>query len=264
MLTKRIIPCLDVTQGRVVKGTSFQELQDAGDPVELARFYYEESADELVFLDIGATPEERETLVDVVARVSEQVFIPLTVGGGLRSMTDMGRMLQAGADKISINTAAVNNPDIISEGAARFGTQCIVIAIDARQVTGGNGGQPCWEVCTHGGRVPTGIDAVQWARQAVEYGAGEVLLTSWDADGHKTGYDLSLTRAISDAVTVPVIASGGAGSPEHLYDAFHEGKADAVLAASIFHYRIYSIKDVKQYLQDRGIPVRFEQAGGAA
>ena len=264
MLTKRIIPCLDVTQGRVVKGTSFQELQDAGDPVDLARFYYEEGADELVFLDIGATPEAREILVDVVAKVSEQVFIPLTVGGGMRSINDMNNMLQAGADKISINTAAVNNPEIISEGASKFGSQCIVIAIDARQVTEGNGNQPQWQVCTHGGRVPTGIDAVTWAQQAVEYGAGEVLLTSWDADGHKGGYDLPLTRAISESVSVPVIASGGAGGPDHLYTAFVDGKADAVLAASIFHYRLFSIKEVKQYLYERGIPVRLEETGGAA
>ena len=264
MLTKRIIPCLDVTNGRVVKGTSFQELQDAGDPVEQAQFYYHEGADELVFLDIGATPEAREILADVVAKVSEQVFIPLTVGGGMRSIADMKGMLKAGADKISINTAAVNNPDLISEGATRFGSQCIVIAIDAQQVKSGNGGKPVWEVCTHGGRVPTGINAVEWAEKAVRYGAGEVLLTSWDADGHKTGYDLPLTRAISEAVNVPVIASGGAGSPDHLYEAFLNGKADAVLAASIFHYRLFSIKQIKQYLYEKGIAVRLEQPGGAA
>ncbi len=264
MLTKRIIPCLDVTNGRVVKGTSFQELQDAGDPVEQARFYYHEGADELVFLDIGATPEARDILVDVVAKVSEQVFIPLTVGGGMRSIADMKRMLKAGADKISINTAAVNDPSLIAEGAVKFGSQCIVIAIDAQKVKNGNSGRFEWEICTHGGRVPTGIDAVEWAKKAVKYGAGEVLLTSWDADGHKTGYDLPLTCAISEAVNVPVIASGGAGSPDHLYEALTHGKADAVLAASIFHYRLFSIKEVKQYLLEKGVPVRLEQPGGEA
>jgi len=252
MLTKRIIPCLDVTQGRVVKGTSFTDLRDAGDPVELAAFYYREGADELVFLDIGATPEGRDTMVDVVERVSEQVFIPLTVGGGLRSTHDMRRMLEAGADKITINTAAVLNPKLISEGAKRFGSQCIVLAIDAKRVEN----LSRWEVCTHGGRKPTGIDAVQWAKQAVDLGAGEILLTSWDADGHRAGYDLELTSSISEAVTVPVIASGGAGSLEHLYQALTTGKADAVLAASIFHYRTYSIRQVKDYLAEKGIPIR--------
>ncbi|HEX77761.1 MAG TPA: imidazole glycerol phosphate synthase subunit HisF [Dehalococcoidia bacterium] len=254
MLTKRIIPCLDVTQGRVVKGTSFADLRDAGDPVELAAFYYEQGADELVFLDIGATPEGRDTMVDVVERVSEQIFIPLTVGGGLRNSGDMRRMLEAGADKVAVNTAAVLNPELISEGAKRFGSQCIVIAIDAKRVRGVD--VPKWEVCTHGGRKPTGLDAIQWAKQAVALGAGELLLTSWDADGHRAGYDLELTRAISEAVTVPVIASGGAGSLEHLYQALVTGKADAVLAASIFHYRIYSIREAKDYLAERGIPVR--------
>ena len=254
MLTKRIIPCLDVTGGRVVKGTSFTDLRDAGDPVELAAFYYEEDADELVFLDIGATPEGRDTMVDVVERVSEQVFIPLTVGGGLRSIGDMRRMLEAGAAKITINTAAVLNPKLISEGAKRFGSQCIVVAIDAKRVRSGDA--PKWEVCTHGGRKATGIDAIQWAKEAVALGAGELLLTSWDADGHRTGYDLELTRAISEAVTVPVIASGGAGNLEHLYQALVTGKADAVLAASIFHYRTYSIRQAKDYLAERGIPVR--------
>jgi cyclase len=254
MLTKRIIPCLDVTQGRVVKGTSFTNLRDAGDPVELAAFYYREGADELVFLDIGATPEGRDTMVDVVERVSEQVFIPLCVGGGLRSVGDMRRMLEAGADKISINTAAVQNPKLISQGAERFGSQCIVVAIDARRL--GGGGVPKWEVLTHGGRKPTGIDAVRWVKEAVALGAGELLLTSWDADGHRAGYDLELTRTISSLVTVPVIASGGAGSLEHLYQALVTGQADAVLAASIFHYRTYSIREVKHYLLERGIPVR--------
>jgi cyclase len=257
MLTKRIIPCLDVTQGRVVKGTSFTDLRDAGDPVELAAFYYREGADELVFLDIGATPEGRDIMVDIVERVSKQVFIPLTVGGGLRSIEDMRRMLKAGADKISINTAAVLNPELIKEGARRFGSQCIVIAIDAKQCNGT--GEFKWEICTHGGRRPTGIDAIAWAKKAAGLGAGEVLLTSWDADGHRAGYDLELTRAISETVTVPIIASGGAGNLEHLYEALVLGKADAVLAASIFHYRTYSIRQAKAYLGERGIPVRTEQ-----
>lgn len=260
MLTKRIIPCLDVTDGRVVKGTSFTELRDAGDPVELAAFYYKEGADELVFLDIGATPEGRNIMVDVVERVSEQVFIPLTVGGGLRSIDDMRRMLKAGADKITINTAAVLNPELISEGAKRFGSQCIVVAIDARREAQAlqekTDDVPKWEVLTHGGREPTGIDAIQWAKEAVELGAGELLLTSWDADGHQTGYDLKLTRITSEAVTVPVIASGGAGNLEHLCQALVSGKADAVLAASIFHYRTYSIRQAKDYLAERGIAVR--------
>ena len=254
MLTKRIIPCLDVTQGRVVKGTSFTHLRDAGDPVELAAFYYKEGADELVFLDIGATPEGRDTMVDVVERVSERVFIPLTVGGGLRNTHDMRRMLEAGADKITINTAAVQRPELISEGEKRFGSQCIVVAIDARRL--GNGDAPRWEVLTHGGRKPTGIDAIGWAKEAVALGAGELLLTSWDADGHRSGYDLELTRAISEAVTVPVIASGGAGSLEHLYEALVMGKADAVLAASILHYGTYSIRQAKDYLAEREIPIR--------
>ncbi len=254
MLTKRIIPCLDVTQGRVVKGTSFTQLRDAGDPVELAAFYYNEGADELIFLDIGATPEGRDTMVDVVERVSEQVFIPLTVGGGLRGIGDMRHMLKAGADKVSINTAAVQNPRLIAEGAQKFGSQCIVVAIDAKRVNGT--GKPKWEVCTYGGRKPTGIDAVEWAKQAVALGAGEFMLTSWDADGQKAGYDLELTRTISEAVSVPVIASGGAGNLEHLYEALVIGKADAVLAASIFHYRIYSIRQVKDYLAEKGIPIR--------
>jgi cyclase len=254
MLTKRIIPCLDVTGGRVVKGTSFTQLRDAGDPVELGAYYYKEGADELVFLDIGATPEGRDTMVDVVKGVSKQVFIPLTVGGGLRSIHDMRRMLEAGADKVSINTAAVLNPPIIEEGAKRFGSQCIVIAIDAGRVSGLR--EDRWEVYTHGGRKPTGIDAVAWAKEAIDRGAGEVLLTSWDADGHREGYDIELTRTISELVAVPVLASGGAGTLEHLYNALMDGKADAVLAASIFHYREYSIREVKNYLQGRGIPIR--------
>lgn len=257
MLTKRIIPCLDVTGGRVVKGTSFTNLRDAGSPVELASFYYTEDADELVFLDIGATPEQRNTMVEVVEQVSKQVFIPLTVGGGLRSIENMRRMLEAGADKVSVNTAAVNNPTIIKEGANRFGSQCIVLAIDAMQDI--NSASPRWLVCTHGGRKPTNIDAVEWAKIGVEMGAGEILLTSWDADGQKAGYDLKLTRTISETVSVPVIASGGAGTMEHLYEALVEGKADAVLAASIFHYRTYSIRQVKEYLASKGIAVRLDQ-----
>jgi cyclase len=253
MLTKRIIPCLDVTKGRVVKGTSFKDLRDAGDPVELADFYYKQGADELVFLDIGATPEGRYIMVDVVEHVSEKVFIPLTVGGGLRSVADMKRMLEAGADKITVNTEAIRNPDLISEGAKKFGSQCIVLAIDAKRT---NVNKPGWEVLTHGGRKTTGIDAVQWAEKAVGLGAGEVLLTSWDADGQRTGYDLELTSTISKAVTVPIIASGGAGNLEHLLDAIIHGMADAVLAASIFHYQIYSIRQAKEYLAERGIPVR--------
>ena len=254
MLTKRIIPCLDVKDGRVVKGKSFVELRDAGDPVDLADFYYKEGADELVFLDIMATPEGRDTMGNVVERISEQVFMPLTVGGGLRTISDMRRMLLVGADKVSINTAAVLNPGLIREGADKFGSQCIVVAIDAKRVNGGN--HPGWEVYTHSGRKPTGIDALDWARKAVELGAGEVLLTSIDADGHRAGYDTELTRAISEAVRVPVIASGGAGTPEDLYQALVRGKADAVLAASIFHYGTYSIGDIKEYLAKRGIPIR--------
>jgi len=254
MLTRRIIPCLDVKGGRVVKGKSFIRLQDAGDPVELADFYYKEGADELVFLDITATPEGRDTMVDIVERISERVFMPLTVGGGLRNIGDMRRMLKAGADKVSINTAAVRNPAIISEGAEKFGSQCIVVAIDAKRVA--NEDVPRWEVYVSSGQQATVIDALDWAKQAVELGAGEILLTSMDADGHKAGYDIELTRAISEAVTVPVIASGGAGTLSDLYQVLIEGKADAVLAASIFHYGTYSIVKTKQFLADRGIPVR--------
>lgn len=256
MLTKRIIPCLDVTQGRVVKGTSFTDLRDAGDPVELAAYYYTEGADELVFLDIGATPEGREILVEVVEKVSKQVFIPLTVGGGLRSLGDINHMLEAGADKVSVNTAAVNNPSLIEEAARKFGSQCIVLAIDARRNS--NGDNSHWEVYTGGGRISTGIDALDWAKRAVKLGAGEILLTSWDSDGHRSGYDLELTREVSEAVVVPVIASGGAGDLDHLYQALVVGKADAVLAASIFHYRTCSILDAKRYLTRKGIPIRME------
>ena len=273
MLTKRIIPCLDVDGGRVVKGTSFVNLRDAGDPAELAAMYDREGGDELVFLDITASSDSRETMVDVVQRVSEQVFIPLTVGGGIRTLEDMRRMLNAGADKVSVNTAAINNPSIIGDGAAQFGSQCIVVAIDAKKVgpataspieSSSAGIDPAialddtsgWEVYTHGGRNPTGIDAVKWAMQAVERGCGEILLTSMDADGQLAGYDLELTAAISGALPVPVIASGGAGNLEHLYDALDRGQADAVLAASIFHYGTYSIAQAKEYLGARGIPVR--------
>ncbi len=252
MLTKRIIPCLDVTAGRVVKGTSFTQLRDAGDPVELAAFYDVEDADELVFLDITASSDGRDTMVDVVRRVAEQVFIPFTVGGGIREVADMRLMLEAGADKVSVNTAAVLDPDLITAGAKKFGSQCIVLAIDAKRRQAGDG----WEVLTYGGRQPTGIDAVEWAKRGVNLGAGEILLTSWDADGQKTGYDIELNRTVSESVPVPVIASGGAGTLEHLYDALTEGKADAVLAASIFHFKTYSIRQVKEYLQGRGIPVR--------
>ncbi len=254
MLTKRIIPCLDVKGGRVVKGTSFIKLRDAGDPVELASFYYREGADELVFLDITATPEGRDTMVDVVERISEEVFMPLTVGGGLRSIGDMRRMLAAGADKVSVNTAAVLKPSLIKEGADKFGNQCIVVAIDAKRVE--NSKQPRWEVYIYSGQKPTGLDALAWAKQAVELGAGEILLTSMDADGHKAGYDILLTGAISEVVSVPVIASGGAGTLEDLYQALVSGKADAVLAASIFHYGTYSIGETKAYLAKRGIPIR--------
>ena len=253
MLTKRIIPRLDVKGGWVVKGTSFVQLRDAGDPAELARFYYEEGADELVFLDITATPEGRDTMGDIVERISEEVFMPLTVGGGLRSINDVRRILKAGADKVSINTAAVLKPSLIRDGADRFGSQCIVVAIDAKRV---ESKQPQWEVYIYSGQKPTGIDALAWARQAVELGGGELLLTSMDADGHRAGYDIELTRAISEAVTVPVIASGGAGSLEDLYQALVAGKADAVLAASIFHYGIYSVPEVKHYLSKKGMPMR--------
>lgn len=254
MLTKRIIPCLDVKDRRVVKGTSFIELRDAGDPVELASFYYKEGADELVFLDITATPEGRDTMVDVVERISEEVFMPLTVGGGLRSIGDMRRMLAAGADKVAINTAAVLKPRLIREGADKFGSQCIVVAIDAKRLESSK--QPRWEVYIYSGQKPTGLDALAWAKEAVALGAGELLLTSMDADGHRAGYDIELTRAISEEVSVPVIASGGAGTLEDLYQALVVGKADAVLAASIFHYGTYSIRETKEYLAGKGIPIR--------
>jgi len=251
MLTKRIIPCFDVNCGRVVKGVQFVELRDAGDPVELARLYDAEGADELVFLDITASHEDRTTVYEMVERTAAEVFIPFTVGGGIRSDMDVRVLLELGADKVSINTAAVERPRLVAEASDRFGSQCIVVAIDARR-----SGPDHWEVHTHGGRHPTGLDAVEWAKQVVELGAGELLVTSMDEDGRGHGYDLEMLRAISEAVPVPLIASGGAGSPEHLYDAIVEGRADAVLAASIFHFGSYRIRDVKQYLADRGVPIR--------
>ncbi len=250
MLTKRIIPCFDVDRGRVVKGISFTEMRDAGDPVELAKLYDSEGADELVFLDITASSDNRSTVYDMVAATADQVFIPFTVGGGIRTTADMKTMLELGADKVSINTAAVENPELVNEGAYRFGSQCIVVAIDAKGERGG------WEVYTHGGRTPTGKDAVDWAREAVARGAGELLVTSMDTDGHQKGYDIGMLRAISEAVNVPVIASGGAGGPEHMAQALSEGKADAVLAASIFHFGTYSIREVKEALSAAGLPMR--------
>ena len=256
MLTKRIIPCFDVDRGRVVKGVSFVELRDAGDPVELARAYDADGADELVFLDITASHEKRASTYEMIARTADQVFIPLTVGGGVRVADDMRRMLENGADKVSVNTAAVERPELIGEGARGFGSQCIVVAIDAKRV-GGEGENPAsWNIYTHGGRRVTEWDAVEWAREAVERGAGELLVTSMDADGHQQGYDLPLLRAIVDAVEVPVIASGGAGEPEHLYRALMDGGADAVLAASIFHFGHYDMTTLKRYLADRGVAVR--------
>jgi len=253
MLTRRIIPCFDVDRGRVVKGISFVELRDAGDPVELARIYEAEGADELVFLDITASSDYRSTTYDMVAATADQVFIPFTVGGGIRSSVDMKVMLELGAEKVSINTSAIETPDLINEGAYRFGSQAIVVAIDARRVPGSPGQ---WEVYTHGGRNPAGLDAVEWAKEAVERGAGELLLTSMDTDGHLKGYDIAMLRAVSEAVTVPVIASGGAGGPEHMAEALTDGLADAVLAASIFHFGTYSIGEVKAHLASRGIPIR--------
>lgn len=255
MLAKRIIPCLDVKNGRVVKGTEFLQLRDAGDPVELAAFYDREGADELVFLDITASHERRKTVVEMVSRVAEQVFIPYTVGGGIASVDDMRAILLAGADKISINTAAVQHPELIAAGAELFGSQCIVVAIDARRRVENDPSQG-WEVYIHGGRTPTGIDVRDWAEQAEKLGAGEILLTSMDRDGTKDGYDNELNRAVAEIVGIPLIASGGAGSLEHLADGIELGKADAVLAASIFHYREYSIRQAKEYLASRGIPVR--------
>ncbi len=253
MLTKRIIPCLDVTGGRVVKGVRFLELRDAGDPVEIAEMYDRQGADELTFLDITASSDQRDIIIDVVRRTAERVFMPLTVGGGVRTVEDIRRLLNAGADKVSINTAAVHRPEFVKEAAERFGSQCTVVAIDARRVPG----EERWEVYTHGGRNATGIDAVEWAQRMEEYGAGEILLTSMDRDGTKDGYDLGLTRNVVDAVSIPVIASGGVGNLEHLYDGFTKAGAGACLAASIFHYREYTIGEAKEYLNQRGVAVRF-------
>ncbi|MBU6282060.1 imidazole glycerol phosphate synthase subunit HisF [bacterium] len=256
MLARRIIPCLDVKNGRVVKGVGFVGLRDAGDPVEIAERYDREGADELCFLDITASHEERGIILDVVRATAERCFMPLTVGGGVRTLDDIRTLLRAGADKVSINTAAVSDPDLPRRAAAKFGTQCIVVAIDAKRVEPGPGGEPRWEVFTHGGRRPTGIEAVEWACRLTDDAAGEVLLTSMDRDGTKEGYDLPLVRAVSEAVSVPVIASGGAGTVEHLWAGLAEGHASAVLAASIFHYREIGIRECKEYLRDRGIPVR--------
>jgi cyclase len=254
-LAKRIIPCLDVENGRVVKGVQFVDIRDAGDPVEVAKRYNEQGADEITFLDITASHEGRDTTVNTVERMASEVFIPLTVGGGIRTCDDIRRMLNAGADKVSINSAAVYNPEFVAEAAARFGSQCIVVAIDAKLVTQ-PGETPRWEIFTHGGRKPTGIDAVAWAEKMTALGAGEILLTSMDQDGVKNGYDLGVTRAISDAVNVPIIASGGVGNLDHLVDGVTKGGADAVLAASIFHFNEYSIPEAKQYMADRGIEMR--------
>lgn len=251
MSSIRLIPCLDIKDGRVVKGVNFVGLRDAGDPVELASFYDAEGADELVFLDITASHEERAPVIRLAERVAEQVFIPFTVGGGLRKVEDIREALLAGADKVSLNTAAIQNPDLVSESASRFGSQCIVVAIDARSREAGG-----WEVFTHGGRHPTGLDAVGWARRITELGAGEILLTSMDGDGTQAGYDLALTRAVSEAVNVPVIASGGAGIPQHLVDAVEEGKADAVLLASLVHDGIYRIRELKQFMASAGLAMR--------
>ncbi len=255
MLAKRIIPCLDVTAGRVVKGVNFVELRDAGDPVEIARRYNEQGADELTFLDITASSDERDIILSVIEAVAGQVFIPLTVGGGVRQVSDVRRLLNAGADKISINTAGVNNPDLIGEAAALHGSQCIVVAIDARR-RDRNDPSKGWEVFTHGGRTPTGIDALDWARQVSALGAGEILLTSMDCDGCKNGFDLELTRAVSDAVKVPVIASGGVGNLDHLVEGVTVGRADAVLAASIFHFGEYTVRQAKEHMARHGITVR--------
>lgn len=251
MLSKRIIPCLDVKDGRVVKGVNFINLRDAGDPVEIAKKYSDEGADEICFLDITASHEERKTMIDVVERTAAEVFVPLTVGGGVRTIEDVRQMLLAGADKVSINTAAVNDPDFVKRASGRFGSQCIVVAIDARRVSDGK-----WEVYTHGGRKPTGIDAIEWAKRMEEYGAGEILLTSMDKDGTKSGYDIPLTRAVSRNVSIPVIASGGAGSLDHLSEGVSDGEADAVLVASIFHYGEHTIRDAKEFMSSKGIAVR--------
>ncbi|MCS0673307.1 imidazole glycerol phosphate synthase subunit HisF [Cytobacillus firmus] len=252
MLTKRIVPCLDVKDGRVVKGVQFVQLRDAGDPVELARFYDGQGADELVFLDISASHEGRKTMVEVVKAVASELAIPFTVGGGINALEDMKRILRAGADKVSLNTAAVNNPDLITEGANFFGSQCIVVAIDAKY----DEELGSWRVYTHGGRTPTDLEVIAWAHEAAERGAGEILLTSMDSDGEKKGFDIKLTKAVSEAVSIPVIASGGAGNADHFAEAFIDGKADAALAASIFHYKETSVAEVKSYIEEKGVVVR--------
>ncbi len=261
MLAKRIIPCLDVHRGRVVKGTNFLNLRDAGDPVEVAKRYESEGADELVFLDITASYEERSIMLDVVRRTAEQCFMPVTVGGGIRTIDDIRALLNAGSDKVSINSAAVKNPELIHEAARRFGSQCITVNIDPKRVTREDGSE-FWEVFINGGRTPTGLQAVEWAKRVEELGAGEIVLTSMDADGTKGGYDLEITRAVADAVRIPIVASGGAGKPEHLVEAVKVGHADAVLAASIFHYGEYSIQRVKEFMMKEGIPMRI--VGGDA
>lgn len=250
MLTKRIIPCLDVDRGRVVKGVQFVNLRDAGDPVELAEFYNQEGADELVFLDITASAERRRTMVEVARRTAERVFIPFTVGGGIKTVEEMKEILRAGADKVSVNTAAVNNPQLVTEAAKKFGSQCVVVAIDAKKTVSS------WEVYIHGGRTPTGLDAVEWARKVERLGAGEILLTSMDRDGSQIGYDLDLTKAITSSVNIPVIASGGAGNLNHFYEVLTEAGADAALAASLFHYGTLRINEVKEFLNQKGVPVR--------
>jgi cyclase len=260
MLVKRIIPCLDVREGRVVKGVQFVDIRDAGDPVEVAQVYDREGADELVFLDITASYEQRKIILDVVARTAEQVFMPLTVGGGVSSIEDMRNLLNSGADKVSVNTAAVKDPTLVERAALRFGSQCIVVAIDARRAQSSTTSSAAglhWQVYTHGGRTPTGLDAVQWAVDMEHAGAGEILLTSMDRDGTQEGYDLELTHAVASTVSVPVIASGGVGTLEHLYDGLTQGKADAVLAASIFHFRTHTVQEAKAYLAMRGVPVRY-------
>ncbi len=260
MLLKRIIPCLDVHEGRVVKGTNFVDIRDAGDPVELAAHYDHEGADELVFLDITASHENRDTIVELARRCAEEVFIPFTIGGGIRSEEDVRALLGAGADKVSLNSAAIANPELVTACARRFGSQCVVLAVDAKRVGStsdcGLGAEPHWEAYVNGGRIPTGLDAVEWVQRAVALGAGEILLTSMDKDGTKDGYDIELNRAVAEAVNVPVIASGGAGTLGHLAEVIEKGKADAVLAASIFHYSEYTIREAKEYLAARGIPVR--------
>ena len=254
MLAKRIIPCLDVENGRVVKGVNFLNLRDAGDPVEVARRYEEEGADELVFLDITASHEQRDIILDIVSKTADQVFMPLTVGGGVRTIEDFRNLLNAGADKVSINSSAVRDPEFITTASRRFGAQCVVVAIDPKRIRSDQGER--WEVHVNGGRIPVGLEAVAWAKEVQQRGAGEILLTVMDADGTLDGYDIEITRAVAEAVTIPVIASGGAGSPEHIYQVLTAGGADAALAASIFHFGTHSVGDTKQYLADRGVPVR--------